>query len=73
MKTKRQIWECVVDLLSFAQYKTTMGGDMSYDSKFKRAMKASKSRKIQALCLEGLDSPASLGALQRDNALTIKE
>ena len=46
------IWNEVVENLTLRQLDRCLGGDMSYKSKALRAMQASRSETVQALCLE---------------------
>lgn len=61
MRTQRRIYDDIVNLLSLAQYRHLMGGDMSYESKAKRALKVSKSKKVQALVNELLNTSTFYG------------
>lgn len=47
--TQAKLYAQLVDLLSLAQYKPLMFGDMSYKSKAERAKLVSKSKKVHAL------------------------
>ena len=47
-----QIWSQVVENLTLRQLDRCMGGDMSYKSKAERAMQASRSETVHALCIE---------------------
>jgi hypothetical protein len=45
----RTCYDQLVELLTLAQYKHLMGGDMTYVDKVARAKKVSKSKKVHAL------------------------
>jgi hypothetical protein len=54
METKwlelRRLYDALVDELSLAQYRHLMGGEMSYESKARRALKVSRSKQVHYLC-----------------------
>lgn len=49
MKTQREIYNELVDLLSLKQFMPLMFGDMSYRSKAERAKRVSKSKRVHEL------------------------
>lgn len=66
----KSIWQDITDELSLYQYRTLMGGDMSFRSKAERALKVSKSKTVQKLCYELIsvyDSHYSMKALTVSN------
>ncbi len=46
------LWNAICDELTLSQYEKTMGGDMSYKAKAKRAMEVSRSKTVHSLCLD---------------------
>jgi len=44
------LWNAIVEELTLSQYEKTMGGDMLYKAKALKAMKVSRSKKVQELC-----------------------
>lgn len=49
MKTQRELYRELTDLLSLSQFKHLMGGDMTFKSKAERAKRVSKSKRVHAL------------------------
>lgn len=49
MKTQRELYRELVDLLTLKQFTPLMGGDMSFASKAERAKRVSKSKRVHDL------------------------
>ncbi len=69
MRTKAQVWNELYSLLNFNQYVRVANSygqvsdglpNLSYDTYFTRSLKVSKSKRVQALALEGLNSQLTL-------------
>jgi hypothetical protein len=46
------LWNAITEELTLSQYEKTMGGDMSYKAKAIKAMEVSRSKTVQALCID---------------------
>jgi hypothetical protein len=55
MRTQREIYNELVDLLSLKQFMPLMGGNMSYRSKAERAKRVSKSKRVHELANQIID------------------